>query len=582
MFYRVIARGTVCRGQKQGFDVNRLKYGFFLFCISLLLPLPGESFARDIAINLTEKEQQWLQNHPVIRIAPDPNFAPFEWFSREGFYQGMAADYVRLIEERLNIKFKVVHVDDWAQIMELARAREVDVLPAIARSPQREKDFLFTQPYISVKGVIVTSKGYENIQQLLGKRIVVVDGYVWDDWIAHHNYEVDLYRVGTTLNGLELAALGVVDAMVSDLASVTYLIRENGLSNLSVVPGIDQNLELRFGVRNDWPELKSILDKAIASLSVEEKETIRTSWLYLEEPGFWRKPVFWYSVLGVVIALVMLLIATTIWNRMLQQRVEARTRELHDANMKLMQAEKMESIGRLAAGVAHEVKNPLAIIQMGIDFLSQEISKNGVTGGVIKDINEAVHRADTVIRGLLDFSRDKKLELARNNINDVIESSLQLVGHEMRQRQIEVKTNLAHDLPSLELDANKLQQVFINLFMNAAHAMERDGKLEVISRLKTLASQADLARDSTQRFKSGETVLWIEVRDNGPGILLEDSSKIFDPFYTTKPVGEGTGLGLSVSRNIINLHHGSIDIQNCRDGGASVVIMFQLNRGERE
>ena len=151
----------------------------------------------------------------------------------------------------------------------------------------------------------------------------------------------------------------------------------------------------------------------------------------------------------------------------------------------------------------------------------------------------------------------------------------------MRQRQIEVKTNLADNLPSLELDTNKLQQVFINLFMNAAHAMEREGILEVTSRLKALTNQADLSRDSENRFKPGETVLWVEVKDNGPGIIQEDSSKVFDPFYTTKPVGEGTGLGLSVSRNIINLHHGSIGIQNRRDGGASVVIMFQLNRGDR-
>ena len=561
--------------------MKRLSSGFLLFCLCFLVRLTGETFAAENVLNLTEKEQQWLQKHSVIRIAPDPDFAPFEWFSQDGFYQGMAADYVRLIEERLNIKFKVVHADEWSQAMVLVRAREVDVLPAIARSPQREEDFLFTEPYVSVKGVIVTSKGYENIQQLLGKRIVVVDNYVWDDWITHNKFDVDLYRVETTLNGLELAALGVVDAMVSNLASVTYLIRENGLTNLSVVPGIDKNLELRFGVRNDWPELKSILDKAIASLTVEEKEAIKARWLYLEEPGFWRKPVFWYSVLGIVAALLLLLIATTIWNRMLQQRVEVKTRELHDANMKLMQAEKMESIGRLAAGVAHEVKNPLAIIQMGADYLSQQMTKDEVTSGVIKDINEAVHRADTVIRGLLDFSRNKKLELTICDVNQVIESSLQLVAHELRQRQIEVRMKLAQDLPCLPLDSNKLQQVFINLLMNAAHAMEREGVLEVISRLKTLTHKADLSRDKEKRFKPGETVVWIEFMDTGPGISQDDSHKIFDPFYTTKPVGEGTGLGLSVSRNIINLHHGIIDIQNRRKGGASVVIMFQLNRGER-
>jgi len=305
--------------------------------------------------------------------------------------------------------------------------------------------------------------------------------------------------------------------MVSDIASVTYLIRKHGFSNLRIVKNndVNRNLELSFGIRNDWPELQTILEKAVASLTIDEKEAIRAKWLTLELPGFWRKPVFWYSVLAAIATLLLLLTVTMIWNRMLKQRVELRTRELQAANMKLMQAEKMESIGRLAAGVAHEVKNPLAIIQMGADFLSQEMAKDEVSGAVIKDIDEAVQRADTVIRGLLDFSRDKKLELTIGSINEVI-----VVGHEMRQRQIEVRTNLTNDLPSLELDANKLQQVFINLFMNAAHAMERGGVLEVISQVKTLANQADLSRDKESRFKPGDTVLWVEVRDSGPGISL--------------------------------------------------------------
>ena len=559
------------------------KTTYLLLSLILLSHLPGEISANDNAINLTTEEQQWLKAHPEIRIAPDPDFEPFEWFTLDGAYKGMAADYLRLVEQRLGIKFTLVHNKDWPQVMDMARARQVDVLPALARSPQREQYLLFTTPYISAKGVIVTGKSYENIQELEGKKIAVVTDYVWDDWITYNKFNVRLYRVERTLDGLELAALGGVDAMVSDIASVTYLIRKHGLSNLRIVKdeGVDRNLELSFAVRNDWPELQIIIEKALASLTFEEKEAIRAKWLTLEAPGLWRNPVFWYSTLGAVAALLLLLTATVIWNRMLKQRVELRTRELQDANMKLMQAEKMESIGRLAAGVAHEVKNPLAIIQMGADFLSQEMAKDEITGGVIKDIDEAVHRADTVIRGLLDFSRDKKLELTTGSINEVIENSLQLVGHEMRQRQIEVRTNLADNLPSLELDTNKLQQVFINLFMNAAHAMEREGILEVTSRLKALTNKADLSRDSENRFKAGETVLWVEVKDNGPGIIQEDSSKVFDPFYTTKPVGEGTGLGLSVSRNIINLHHGSIGIQNRREGGASVVIMFQLNRGDR-
>jgi signal transduction histidine kinase len=228
------------------------------------------------------------------------------------------------------------------------------------------------------------------------------------------------------------------------------------------------------------------------------------------------------------------------------------------------------------------VKNPLAIIQMGADYLSQEMSANETTSAVINDIDDAVRRADTVIKGLLDFSRDKELQLKPGNLNEIIGRSLELVNHEMRQRNIEVKSDLAGNLPAINLDDNKLQQVLINLFINSAQAMKQDGELVVSSCMKTLASKTDLAHDHENRFKPGDRVLWLEVADTGPGIREQDRARIFDPFYTTKPVGEGTGLGLSVSRNIINLHHGAIDIQNRPGGGASVVIMFKLNAGDNK
>ena len=545
--------------------------------LGLFLGPPGVS-ANDLVLTVTE--QEWLAAHPLIRIGPDPDAAPFEWFTPEGEYKGMAADYVRLIEEKLGVAFEIVHARDWTQVLEMVRNGEIDVLSAVAVSPQREQYLVFAEPHITVPGVVISSKDFNSIEELYGHKVAVVANYVWDDLITHHEVDVRLLRVEDTLTGLELASLGAIDAMVSDLASLTYLIREQGIVNLRIVSYIDPVLELGLAVRKDWPQLRAILDKALASIGSAEREALRAGWLKLEDRSFWNNPVIWYSAGGGLLTFLLILGGFGLWNRTLKRQVEVRTRELQDAQMKLIQAEKMESIGQLAAGVAHEVKNPLAIIQMGVDYLSSETGQDEVTGEVIRDIDDAVRRADSVIRGLLDFSRDKQLERTHGNINAVIDGSLRLVGHEMRQRNIEVKPHLATDLPDLELDANKLQQVLINLFMNAAHAMERDGELVVISQLKTLHSRDELSRDHDQRFNKGDTVVWVEVRDSGPGINEADRNRIFDPFYTTKPVGEGTGLGLSVSRNIISLHQGSIDIHNRPEGGAVVTLMFRLNKGE--
>ena len=550
---------------------------FAIHLLGLFLGPTGVS-ANDLVLTVTE--QEWLAAHALIRIGPDPDAAPFEWFTPEGEYKGMAADYIRLIEEKLGVAFEIVHARDWTQVLEMVRNGEIDVLSAVAVSPQREQYLVFAEPHITVPGVVISSKDFNSIEELYGHKVAVVANYVWDDLITHHEVDVRLLRVEDTLTGLELASLGAIDAMVSDLASLTHLIREQGFVNLRIVSYIDPVLELGLAVRKDWPQLRAILDKALASIGSAEREALRAGWLKLEDRSFWNNPVIWYSAGGGLLTFLLILGGFGLWNRTLKRQVEVRTRELQDAQMKLIQAEKMESIGQLAAGVAHEVKNPLAIIQMGVDYLSSETGQDEVTGEVIRDIDDAVRRADSVIRGLLDFSRDKQLERTHGNINAVIDGSLRLVGHEMRQRNIEVKPHLATDLPDLELDANKLQQVLINLFMNAAHAMERDGELVVASQLKTLHSRDELSRDHDQRFNKGDTVVWVEVRDSGPGINEADRNRIFDPFYTTKPVGEGTGLGLSVSRNIISLHQGSIDIRNRPEGGAVVTLMFRLNKGE--
>ena len=553
------------------------KYGFVLIrlCLLLLAVAPTVQAAPDF---LTPDEQLWLKQHPVIRYAVDPDFAPFEWLTPEGEYRGMAADYLALVEKKLGLRFQRVPAADWNSVMRLAREREIDLLPALARSPQRETFLLFAPPHIRVPGVLISAGNYDSIEQLLDKKVAVVAGYVWDDLISHHKTDVRLVRVENTRDGLELTALGAVDAMVSDMASVTRVLRQEGYSNLRIVSHLEHRLELGMAVRKDWPVLRAILAKTLASLSRAEKAAIEADWLTLEETGIWHRPVFWYSVLGAMAALLLVLGGILIWNRTLKQQVAVRSRALEETRRQLMHAEKMESIGRLAAGVAHEVKNPLAIIQMAADFLAGELRDKQAAREVVADIERAVERASDIVHGLLDFSRDEELNLRPGNLNEVIERALQLVAYELRQRQITVHTDLDASLPPLALDAGKLQQVFVNLFMNAAQAMQQEGQLRVRSHRHRIGREAELRYDWDRNFAVGDTVIRVEVADSGPGIAEEGLEKIFDPFYTSKPVGEGTGLGLSVSQSIVSLHHGILDAHNGEQGGAVFTLLFKIDK----
>ena len=256
--------------------------------------------------------------------------------------------------------------------------------------------------------------------------------------------------------------------------------------------------------------------------------------------------------------------------------LKASHEELIQAQLQLIQAEKLESVGRLAAGVAHEVKNPLAILLMGLDYMNEEEMRDTSSDQeVMRAMRDAVHRADAIVRGLVDFSANRQLDATPQDLNQMIRRSLLLVKHELTGAHVGAVTDLESDLPPVVLDPNKIQQVFVNLFMNAIQAMPEGGSVMVRTYSRKLSSvHRDEGSRRAERFRAGDRVVIAEVEDTGTGIPPDKLSKVFDPFFTTKPTGRGTGLGLTVTRKIVELHNGSITLENRKEGGARVTLTF--------
>ncbi len=534
------------------------------------------------AIELTEQEKKWLQQHPQINIAFDNQMPPFEWRENKGHYQGISVDIIELLAQQLNIKFNIVDSKNWSELLTQFRQQKIDVIPAIVKSEKRKNFMLFTESYNSIAGVIISDKQYNSVNDLSGEKIGVVSDYIWDDLITQYDDEIHIVRVETTQDGIELAALGAIDAMISDLASVSYYIENLGISNLYIVP-LDSNqkqkisLAFSMGIRKDWPQLQSILQKALNALSKEDKDRIFNKWIKLQSVSFWQTKEFWLPAIiltGVVVLIIVLII---LWNHALKLQVAQRSKQLEKAQKQLIHAEKMESIGRLSAGIAHEVKNPLAILQMSVDYLKGE-DNDATIKTILTDMDDAINRADTVIKGLLDFSRETELEVKYADINEVISASFKLIEHETKQHNIKVSLTLAQDLPALAMDKNRLQQVFINLFMNAIQAIGSQGEINVYSKL-TYLSDPRLIDKSEGIFTLQQQVIEIQFIDSGCGLEKKNEKNVFEPFFTTKPVGEGTGLGLSVSKKIIALHHGMITMNNRVDNiqGVEVKLLFAIN-----
>jgi len=225
----------------------------------------------------------------------------------------------------------------------------------------------------------------------------------------------------------------------------------------------------------------------------------------------------------------------------------------------MSQTEKLTSLGLLAAGVAHEVNTPLAVISNYIQMLAKQMPEGDPRQSIIEKIVKQTFRASEIVNNLLNFSRTGPSALADVDVNRVVEETLSLVAHPLKTSQIQVVKQLGDGLPAVRGSANKLQQVFLNLFLNARDAMPTGGILEV----RTAAHNGSVE---------------IEVADTGNGIPRDHIHKIFDPFFTTKPGGRGTGLGLSVSYGIIKEHAGKIDVRSAPGRGTSFHVEFPAVR----
>jgi signal transduction histidine kinase len=253
--------------------------------------------------------------------------------------------------------------------------------------------------------------------------------------------------------------------------------------------------------------------------------------------------------------------------------------QLQETQAQLIQAEKMEIVGRLSTGIAHEVKNPLAIILQGIEYFARKIpSEQEDLSSTIKYMAEAVTRADNIVKGMLDFSGVSLLEKQAQDFAPIVEKSLLLLKHSLDKYHIELIRDFGKDLPQVMVDKNKIEQVFLNLFENAVQAMAKGGKLKVkISAEKVTQADEGVGKRKEDIFSPGQEVIKIEIEDTGTGIPESLLSKVFDPFFTTKRSIGGTGLGLSIVKSIIEMHRGRIKISNKQDGsGVKVEIWFKI------
>jgi len=226
-----------------------------------------------------------------------------------------------------------------------------------------------------------------------------------------------------------------------------------------------------------------------------------------------------------------------------EEALKKKDEELRMISQQLMQAEKLATMGELAASIAHELNNPLATVSLRIESLINNLHADSPHQRELQIIEQEIERMSSLIANLLQFSRRGQQQISTVNVCEEIEKTIELIYYHLRKHNISIMRQFARDVPEIQADRQQLRQLFLNLFTNAIDAMPRGGMLTIFVAVN----------------EEGEKIR-IEIADTGTGIPPEILSKVSEPFFTTKPEGKGTGLGLAICRRVAQAHHGTIEI----------------------
>lgn len=531
-------------------------------------------------------------------------YAPYAFMEKGGMLDGYIIQLTRAIGREMRARIDVVSrkLDD---TQESAIIRDVDVVLCMVKTPRTALHFDFTQPYAINSLTLVKRKGVPtppDYHDELGKGRFVFNR----DGVYHDLHGDELANVGMAANAEE--ALRLIDEGAYDYTILENYIAQRilgmiNLENVEIAGDTHELVEYSFAIRKKNPDLYRIFANGLRALQESgEFDRIQTRWVeerFLISKSA-RNTILTSIMIGAGISLAVLVLFF-LWTSLLQEEIGIRTAELSSEigvrkrteaqlltnQAQLIQADKLAAIGTLASGIAHEINNPNGLLSLNISFLKRfgvdllrtldehRIADDTPFAGIpysmlrvhlpslIADMEVASTRIGEIVDDLKDFARpDSTRWGATFSINDPTRSALRLLEHTIRKSTDHIDVDLAEDPPPISGSSQKIEQVLVNLIVNACQALQRrDQRIHIATRWNAETNE----------------VLFV-VRDEGCGIPEENIPLLRDPFFTTKRECGGTGLGLSISDTIVKAHGGTMEIESRPGAGTTVTLRLPANR----
>lgn len=540
-----------------------------------------------------------VASRPVIIVGGDRDYPPYEFLDKNGQPAGYNVDLTRAIADVMGMKVEF-RFGGWSEMRNALMAGSIGVLEGISYSEERTKTLSFSPPHTIINHAIFARRDtppVSSIEELRGRKIIVFQDGIMHDYLASLGFGPNLVMTATPADALRLLASGKHDYAVLAMLPGMYIIREHRLSNLVPVAKSISTQKYGYAVKKGNEELLARFNEGLAILKkTGQYQDIYDRWLGVLGPPkvSWEK-VVWYGAM-VLGPLLLILAGTVVWSRTLQKLVAQRTAELAQEAAerkraleelklhqdKLIQADKMASLGILVAGVAHEINNPNGLILLNMPILkevyqdAEEVleerfhSQGDFTLGglpysrmrnevphLLEEMQGGANRIKRIVEELKDFARQNtSAAFEPVNLNGVAQAAVRLVDATLRGSTTRFTARYAAGIPPILGNAQRIEQVVINLLLNACQA------LPDMERGISLTTACD------QR----EGTVTLTLADEGLGIAPEHIPHLTDPFFTTKRESGGTGLGLSVSAAIVKEHNGTLTFESAPGSGTTVTL----------
>ena len=490
-------------------------------------------------INLTLEEERFLKNHPVLKVAYDVDWPPVEFFDKERGMNGMAADYLKGMSELLGVKFEPGKPRSWKEMMRAVEEGELDFFTAVAPTPQRRKWMDFTESYLSFPIVILTDKEVPYISSmadLKNKPVAVVDGYASHDLLLENHPDLTLMPVQDVKKGLMAVSTGKAFAFVGSLATASHVISREGLTDLKVSGDTTYHLGITMGARKDNAVLLKILDKALASISLQEKNAINSRWTSVTYEHSINYALIW-QIIAVALVIVAIILY---WNDRLKKEVAER--KSAEKALERLNNERKEMIQILC----HDLTNPFNMITTSMEIVEQGLAGTEEFQEDILSATESGMEIIQLVRNMHALEANK-LDLEMINLEEAVAQSTLLLKERFSVKGVELVVNVDSAMVVLVERTSFINSVLNNIFSNAVKFSHRGSKIVV---------NADVNGDYAT----------ITIRDFGVGMSERLLGDLFDLNKKTSRPGtekeSGTGFGMPLIKKFITAYGGTIEIES--------------------